>query len=264
MNLFWREMKASRKSLIIWIIAIAAMVGGGMSKYGGLEGSGQTMNDLMADMPKAMKAIMGVGELDMATAGGYYGILFLYLIAMAAIHASMLGSNIVSKEERDKTTEFLLAKPISRSWMLTFKLLAASMNVVVINAAMLLSSFLFVTPYANGESVSREIGKLMLGMLFVQLLFLSVGAAIASVSKRPKRAVALSAGVMLATFLLSLAIEISGNIDYLSYATPFQYFDASGVIRYGIDFVYVILSVILILISLLAAYIRYNRRDLTI
>lgn len=37
----------------------------------------------------------------------------------------MLGSGIISKEERDKTAEFLLVKPVSRAHIMTAKLLAA-------------------------------------------------------------------------------------------------------------------------------------------
>ena len=110
MNIFIVEMKAHRKGLIIWAFGILFMVAAGMGKYVALSSSGQSMNDLFAQMPKSMQAIMGIGTFDLSKASGYYGMLFLYLVLMATVHAAMLGADIISKEERDKTAEFLLVK----------------------------------------------------------------------------------------------------------------------------------------------------------
>ncbi|MDQ6418824.1 ABC transporter permease subunit [Paenibacillus sp. LHD-117] len=265
MNLFWREMKASRKSLIIWIVGIIAMVAGGMGKYAGMAESGDSINELMADLPKTLQAVFGVGDLDIATPIGYYGVLFLYLLLMGTIHASMLGANILSKEERDKTSEFLLVKPISRERMLAFKLLAALANVVVFNVVMSVSSLLVVDTYAaEGESVAGDIITLMIGMLFVQLVFLSIGFAIAGAGKKPKRAVAISSAVMLLTFLLSIAIEVSGKIDFLRFLTPFQYVDASEVLGSGLGIGYMLLSLGIFAVCLAIMFVGYKRRDIQV
>lgn len=262
MNLYGREMKAHRKSLLIWIAGIIAMLGAGMGKYTGMEESGEAMNALMADMPKALQAVMGVGELDIGSPIGYYGVLFLYLLLMAAIHASMLGAAIISKEERDKTAEFLLVKPLSRRRMLMYKLLAALTNVVVFNLVMLISSIVVVGSYAQGESYVQTLLSFMTGMLLVQLVFLTVGMAIAGAGRNPKRAVAYSAAVMLLTFLLSMVIKMSGHIDYLHVLTPFQYVDAAAVIDQGIGTEYVLLSLGISVLSLAILFIGYNRRDM--
>ncbi|WP_152395838.1 ABC transporter permease subunit [Paenibacillus guangzhouensis] len=265
MNLWIREMKAHRKSLILWCIGIIAMVGASMSKYAGLSmsNSGASMNELMADMPKSLQAMMGVGTFDLSKASGYYGAIFIYLLLMATIHAAMLGANILSKEERDKTAEFLLVKPISRSQMLTYKLFAALVQIVLFNLVMLVSSILFVNPYSHGESVNHDIMLLMIGMFFLQLLFLGIGLAIAGASRHPKRAVSISTGILLLTFMLSIGIDISGKIDGLKYLTPFKYFDAKHVMYGGgLDGLFIGLTALILAGSLILAYVGYNRRDL--
>ncbi|MBZ9609673.1 ABC transporter permease [Clostridium estertheticum] len=132
MNVFIVEMRAHRKGLIIWAFGILFMVVAGMGKYVALSVSGQSMNDLFDQMPKSMQKIFGIGSFDLSKASGYYGMLFLYLALMATIHAAMLGADIISKEERDKTAEFLLSKPISRNKIITSKLLAAFVNVLIL------------------------------------------------------------------------------------------------------------------------------------
>src|SRR3954465_709234 len=125
MNIFLKEMKYYRKSLVFWRMGVFLMGASGMMKYESLSSSGQPMNEMLAGMPKSLLAVLGIGEFDLSTATGYYGLLFIYLLLMATIHAAMLGATIIAKEERDKTTEFLFVKPVSRTKVITAKLLAA-------------------------------------------------------------------------------------------------------------------------------------------
>ncbi|MFL6561849.1 MAG: ABC transporter permease subunit [Bacillus sp. (in: firmicutes)] len=62
---------------------------------------------------------------------GYYSLLYIYLLLMATIHATMLGASIIAKEERGKKAEFLFVKPVSRNGIITAKLLVAFTNIVI-------------------------------------------------------------------------------------------------------------------------------------
>ncbi|MET4560257.1 hypothetical protein ABIA69_001401 [Lysinibacillus parviboronicapiens] len=73
-----------------------------MAKYAGLSTSGQSMNEIWTAMPKSLQAIMGTGALDISKVSGYFGVLYIYLLLMATMHAAMLGATIIAKEERDK------------------------------------------------------------------------------------------------------------------------------------------------------------------
>ncbi|CAM4071586.1 ABC transporter permease subunit [Mesobacillus thioparans] len=265
MNLFNRELKANRKALIIWCIGVVFMVASGMAKYSSLEGTGQSMNALMADMPKSLQAIMGTGSLDLSTALGYFGVLFLYLAVMAAIHAAMLGSNIIAKEERDKTVEFLLVKPVSRTWMISAKLSAALVNILILNLVTLASSIGMVGKYAAGEDVTREIVLLMLGMLILQLIFLVIGTAIAAVFKNAKKATSLATGILLFLFILSIAIDLNEKLEGLKFLTPFKYYDAKLVLEEGgFEPVYLVLSALLVLVLIIVTYVFYRKRDMNV
>ncbi|WP_017382053.1 ABC transporter permease subunit [Paenisporosarcina sp. TG-14] len=265
MNIMMREMKAHRKSLIIWCIGVVVMVGSGMSKFVVMSSTGQSMNDLIAQMPKSLQAIMGIGTLDISTASGYFGILFLYLLIMATLHAVMLGADIISKEERDKTVEFLFVKPISRSEIITSKLLAALVNIVIFNIVTWVSSAVIVGKYSNGESVSADIAITMVGMFILQLLFLAIGSAIASVIKKSKKASSLATGILLMTFMLSIAIDLNDKLDSLKYVTPFKYFEAKNVMYgEGFETVFVLLSVIIIVALFTLTFVFYKKRDLNV
>lgn len=223
------------------------------------------MNALMADMPKSLQAIMGIGSLDLSTPIGYFGVLFLYLAMIAAIHAAMLGSNIISKEERDKTTEFLLVKPVTRTWVISAKLSAALVDILILNLVTLASSIGMVGKYTKGEAVTSEIPMLMLGMLILQLLFLVIGTSIAAVLKKAKKATSLATGTLLFLFLLSIAIDLNEKLDGLKYLTPFKYYDAKLVlVEGGFEPVYLVLSGLLLFVFTVVTYVFYRKRDMNV
>lgn len=266
MNIYIREMKAYRKSLIFWCIGIFLLIAASMEKYAASSlVSGQSMNDLISKMPKAVQSMFGAGTFDLSKAIGYYGVIFIYIILMATIHASIIGANIISKEEEDKTAEFLFSKPVSRIKIITSKLLAAFTNIIVFNVVTSLSSIVFVEHFSKGEAVTGDIAKLMVGMFILQLIFMSLGMGLAAVSKNPKIASPTTTGVMLVTYILSLAIDINSKLDNLKYFTPFKYFDAKNLL-YGKGFepIYIILSAVTIVVLFAVTYIFYEKRDLKI
>lgn len=241
------------------------MVAAGMGKYSSLEGTGQSMNALMADMPKSLQAIMGTGSLDLSTPIGYYGVIFLYLAVMGAIHAAMLGSNIIAKEERDKTVEFLLVKPVSRTRMITFKLLAALVNILIFNIVTFASSVGMVQKYGEGVNVTGDITMLMIGMFILQLIFLVIGTAIAAIYKNAKKATSLATGILLILFILSIAIDMNEKLDGLKFLTPFKYYDAKLVLEEGgFEPLYLTLSALLLLGFTIVTYVFYRKRDMNV
>lgn len=265
MNLLAMELKSNLKSLIIWSVGVLFLVSSGMAKYAAMEASEQTINTLMSQLPKPIQSILGLGSFDLTKASGYYGLLFAYLLVMATIYAAMLGADIISKEERDKTSEFLLVKPISRAKIVTIKLSAGFFNLIVFNVVALVSSLFIVGYYADGESVSRDIYILMTGMFILQLMYFLIGTGIAAISKRPKVAASIASGILLSTFILSVDIDLNEKLKNLKYLTPFKYFDAKD-LMYGGSFspLFLGISFAIIIVMLVATYLFYQKRDLNI
>lgn len=265
MNIFKRELRAHRKSLILWSLGMLFMIIAGMGKYEAYSSSGQSINELLSQIPESIRAILGMGDFDLTKASGFYGMLFMYLLIMATIHASMLGANIISKEERDKTTEFLMVKPVSRTRIITEKLLAAMVNVIILNIVTLVFSIAIVGKYSKGEAITGKILILMVGMFILQLVFLFIGTGIASVSRNPKISASVATAVLLASFILSAVIDIDSRLEGLKYITPFKYFEAKNMIYGGgIDPVFLILSLTIIAVLACVTYVFYKKRDLNV
>jgi ABC-2 type transport system permease protein len=263
MNVYRREIRSSLKSMIFWCLGVLLFLAASMQKYQALSLDPASLN-IMYQLPKALQEMFGVGYLDFAKASGFYGMIYPYLVLMAAVHASMLGAVIVSKEERDKTGEFLYAKPASRTRVLTFKALSALTAAGALTVVIWASSLAFVR--GGGGDLGGTIARLMAGLFLTQLLFLSLGVASAAVFTRPKAATGIATGVMLAAYLLSIAIDVSGRLGALKAFTPFEYFNARRIIGLGegLSPWYVALCLILTAALTAAAYLRFERRDLKV
>jgi ABC-2 type transport system permease protein len=264
-NIYLRELKAHRWGLVFWSLGMAALVASGMGKYAAYASAGTSVTDMFASLPKAVMIVFGIGGFDLTKASGFYGVLFLYIAVMAAIHASLLGSTLISKEERDRTSEFLYTKPISRARALTSKLLAGLTMVLVFNLVTSLSSVYFVGYFGNGEAVGSEIWLLMVGLLLLQLIFFSIGAMVAGIVRRPKTAPSVATSFMFLTFLIYYLVNFAGSLDFLKWLSPFKYFDASVLLASRqLDPVFVALSAAIIVLAIFGTYRFYSARDLTV
>jgi ABC-2 type transport system permease protein len=272
MNIYKRELRANRRSLILWCIGLFLFIGASMGKYSALAKDPVSLN-IFNGLPMGLQAVFGVTSFDFLKALGFFGMIFPYLILMAAIHASMLGAGILSKEERDRTSEFLYVKPATRARIVTAKLLAALTCVVILNLVTWAVSVMLVGHFAvAGEPVAEGVARLMLGLFCVQILFLSLGLAAAAVLKQPKAAPGVTTGVMLATYILSIAIDVNGKIGWLKGFTPFEYFDAKLIIGHetgnllaqGLNGWYVALSLAMTAVFITAAYLFFRKRDLKV
>jgi ABC-2 type transport system permease protein len=258
-------MKANRKSLFFWCLGVIALIGSGMGKYTGMEASGESITELMKEMPKVILAVFGMNGLDLNTAAGYYGVVFFLLLIMTSIHAGILGAGIISKEERDKTSEFLFVKPVSRVRAISFKILAAITNVLILNLVSLAISVVMAKSVAREENLTSLICRMSLAMFIVQLIFLFLGTALASISKNSSKSAGRATTFVLVTYVMSVIIDFSDKLDFLKYFTPFKYFEPKNIVSGdGFEPVFIILSVAVIGILIGATYAFFPRRDLQI
>ena len=111
-NLYNKELKRNRKNLFIWsgiAVAFTFMI---TSLYPTFQNAGQAMMDAM---PKEMTKAFGMDMAEWKHIMGYYKTYYgFHIILIMSIYACSCGANIISKEEREKTSEFLFSKPISR------------------------------------------------------------------------------------------------------------------------------------------------------
>lgn len=265
MNIFVRELKANWRSLLGWMIGMAVLVMAGMTKYGAFRSSPVSLTEFLNQIPPVMRTILGLGALDVSTVMGFYGVLFVYVILMGAIHAMTFGAALLSKEERDRTSEFLYVKPVTRAMVVSQKLAAALVGIIAMNLTIFLSSVAIVRYYDGVTAHADVLLKTSFAVLCVQLVFLTIGMLVASVSRKPKYAPALATGIVLVTFLLGIVIQLYLKVDALTIFTPFRYFDGPQIILTNtVPWGWVGVSLVVCAVCVAGTYRWYTTRDLAV
>ena len=124
MILYTHELRQSFKGLLIWTVSISGLFVFAMSMFPSFAQNPQMMNDFMEVMPKEMMDAFGLAGSDFSKPLDFMSYIFQYILLAAGAHAIIIGGSIVSKEESDRTIEFLYSKPVTRNYIMTNKVFA--------------------------------------------------------------------------------------------------------------------------------------------
>jgi ABC-2 type transport system permease protein len=264
MNIFLRELKANLKSLLIWSSIIILLIFMAAAKYSAFAGDPELLK-MLDSMPPAMLDALSMSAFNLTTISGFYGVMFIYFALMAAIAAAMWGSDSISKEERDKTVEFSLVLPVSRSRVITAKALAAVVNCIVFVLVTWVVSLVAVQSYNPDQAFYNFLALEMQAMFVIALIFLAIGLLLGCAMKQYKRSGSVAVSIILVAYFMSIIIGMQANLDFLKYFTPFKYFDAAHLLNTGrLDVTYLLISAVIVVVCVIAAYWAYNKRDLYI
>jgi ABC-2 type transport system permease protein len=264
MNIFIRELKANLKSLLIWSVIVAVLIIMAVSKFTAFAGDPETLK-MLDSLPPALMDVFSMRAFNLTTLSGFYGVMFIYFGLMAAIAAAMWGSEDISKEERDKTVEFSLVLPVSRSRVVTAKALAALVNCIAFVLITWAVSLVAVRSFNPDQAFYDYLALEMRALFVIELIFLALGLLLGCAMKQYKRSGSTAVAIILATYFMSIVSGMQEKLDFLKWFTPFKYFDASELFRSGkMDSTYLLLSVAIIVVCVAVAYWTYNKRDLYI
>lgn len=267
MKMFWHELRSTYKSLIGWIVGVLFLQLSGYSKFEGFKSaSSNSINTITNAFPRPLAVLFGMYDLNISSLIGYFGILYVFFALIAAIHAGLLGAGIISKEERDKTSEFLYTRPISRTKVLTAKILAGGVNVLILFMVIAVSSVIGVA-IVNGHNynLSGQVMSLMWGILVFQIFFFSMGIFFAGLFKHPKLPTLAVTAAIVGSYFVSALSQLSDGLNWLRFVTPFRWVAAPSIIYAGhIAYGYVALAIGLSVLFIVLGYVFYKKRDLTV
>ena len=262
-NIYKHEFRTRLKSVVIWSLAVTALLVFYFSFFSVFADQAALMNEMLAKFPPEMRAAFGLDKMDLATVLGFYSFIFLFVQLCLAIQAGNYGFGLVSIEESELTADFLLSKPVSRTQVLTSKLLAALTSLTLTNLVVWVSSFAAITLFrGEHEYEPLTLLLLLLSIVVFQLFFLSVGLVISLLVKRVRSVTPYALGLGFGSYVLSAFSGVFGEVT-LELLTPFKHLDAAYIVKQGAyDMSLVLLNVTVTLVSLAVSYWLYIRRDI--
>lgn len=262
-NIYKHEFKMNLRSAIIWSIAVAVLLFVYISLFSSIAVDTELLNEMLAEFPEELLLAFGMENMDLASVLGYFSFLFLFVQICLAIQASYYGFSLVSIEERELTADFLLAKPVGRTQILTSKLLAALSGLLITNIVVWVSSFVLVEIFKGDRTYDTQVLILLLLGLFVfQLFFLSVGLVISLLVKRVRNVTPYAMALAFGMYVLSAFGDMLGESKFEN-ITPFKHFDPGYIVQntaYNLPLVSI--SLVVIVISLVGSYLLYARRNI--
>ena len=125
MTIVKHELRQGKRSFLIWTAAIGFLLAVCIFLFPEMKGEMDTVSEMFAQMG-SFTAAFGMDRLNFGTLTGYYAIECGNVLGLGgAFFAALCGVGILSREERDRTAEFLLTHPVSRTRKEKEKLIAA-------------------------------------------------------------------------------------------------------------------------------------------
>jgi ABC-2 type transport system permease protein len=258
------ELWQRRWSLLWWCVGVGAFVGLDVALYVTVKDDAAELNQLLARMPAAFRALFADGA-DFLSPEGFLSarIYYLLLPLLLTILGIGLGTSLIGKEEKQGTLELLLARPVSRTRLLIAKVLAGLTIVATVGVVAMVVAV--VTAHPAGIDLSRKniilttLASVLLSLLFGVIAFLL------SALGKPFRsgAAGIAALIAFASYLIASLESLVEWLKWPALFSPYHYYHPTAMLAGNESGTRIMLAYLAgILVIGIAAWIGFRRRDL--
>ena len=259
-----REFKVNFKSFLIWTSILIGMFLIVFLVYPFI-----ITDDTVKNLDEMMKVfppeLLKSFNMDITSINTAYGWLksegFMFVLLITGIYSSLLGANIVLKEESDKTIEYLDSLPVKRSTIVTSKIIVAVSYILLM--IIILGVFNYIALCLSGDFDSKQYILLSITPIFIALPMFSINLFISTFLRKTKKTLGIALGLVFLSYMLSVLSELSEKAEFLKYFSIYTLSDIRGVItNVSINLTNVIFSIIITVVFIVMSYLRYNEKEL--
>ena len=259
-----REFKVNFKSFIIWlsVLIIMFLVVFLVYPYIITDDTMKSMDELMKVFPPEM---LKAFNMDMSSIETAYGWLktegFMFVLLIVGFYSSILGCNILLKEESDKTIEYLGFLPIKRSKIITNKIIVSI--IYIISMVLILGIFNYIALIISGDFDQKQYILLSLTPILIGLPLFAINLFISTFLHKTKKTIGISLGLVFIFYLFNVLSELSTNIEFMKYFSIYTLADIRNVIAdVAINPIMIVISMGITVAFIIGTYIRYSKKEL--
>ena len=260
MTLVKHELRQGKVAFWIWTASIGFLLAICVFLFPEMKGQMEGVNDMFASMGSFTEAF-GMDRLNFGTLIGFYAVECGNILGLGgAFYAALCTVGILSKEEKDKTAEFLLTHPVSRKRIITEKLIAALIQITAMN--IIIYALAVGSIAAVGEVIPlKEISLLHLAYYLLQLELGGICFGISAFLR--KGGVGVGLGIAAMMYFLNLIANIADVAEFLKYITPFGYCEGADIVSNGgLDIILVAIGTVMGISGIIIAYLKYTKKDI--
>ena len=254
---------SQRRSLLVWSIALAALIAMYVAVWPSVKGTGSSFSKLIDQMPKAYRALFTTGSgIDFSTPAGYLNVeLFAFMGPLVVlIYGIGTGASAIAGEEDRRTMDLLLVNRVSRGRVVLEKFAAIVFGSVVLVTAMWLALLVegsvagMNVPLANAAAALTHLA--LLGIEFGALAVL-----VGCWSGRVGLSRAVPAIAAAAAYVVNGLATLVGWLKPVRPLSPFYQYSGHDPLRSGLWPFGVVVAVVSTAILVIAAVYAFQRRD---
>ena len=260
MTLIKHELRQSRTSFLVWTASLGFLLATCIFLFPEMKGQMESVNDMFSSMGSFTEAF-GMDRLNFGTLTGFYAVECGNVLGLGgAFFASLCAVGILSKEEKDKTAEFLLTHPVSRKMIVTEKLIAVFIQISVMN--IIIYALAIVSIAAVGEAIPwKEISLMHIAYYLLQLELACICFGFSAFIRKGSAGIGL--GIAAIMYFLNLIANIADVAEFLKYITPFGYCEGADIVSNGsLDITLVAIGLAIGIIGIIIAYLKYTKKDI--
>ena len=260
MTLVKHELRQGKTSFLIWTASVGFLLAICIFLFPEMKGQMEGINDMFASMGSFTEAF-GMDRLNFGTLIGFYAVECGNILGLGgAFYASVCAVGILSKEEKDKTAEFLLTHPVSRKRIMTEKLIAVLIQITAMNIIFFVLAIGSIA--VVGETIPwKEISLMHLAYYLLQLELAGICFGISAFLR--KGSVGMGLGIAVMMYFLNLIANITDAAEFLRYITPFGYCEGADIVLSGgLDITLVAIGAVIGIGGIILAYLKYTKKDI--
>ncbi|MEJ5258221.1 MAG: ABC transporter permease subunit [Fervidobacterium sp.] len=264
MQVFKWEFRRNLKSLLIWLIFIIGIQYMYSALFPSFAGEGGLFSSKMQLLPKAFLKLFGIDQIDFSNILHFFAMQGqIWISLFATFYVMRLASSMLSKEEHEKTVEFLLSKPISRSRYVFEKLLVVTVILLIYDTIISFALLWMFNTYKVKPFDTNLFWYISLSFWAVHIFMALIGNVLSTIFR--KRTLA-DAGTIFALgffYILGLIARVYEEYSYVKKFTPFGIFDPADIIKTG-EFHWLAFSIVVLMYFVGFAFciVYYNRKDI--
>lgn len=262
--MFKREIKINLKSFIIWTAILIGLLLVVFLVYPSIINSEnmEMMDEMMKMFPEEM---LKAFNMDISSIDSAFGWLktegFIFILLITGIYSAILGSNILLKEESDKTIEYLNSVPVTRKKIAISKILCGFLYITLM--IIIIGIFNFIGLSLSGSFDKTLYILLSITPLFSSIVIFSVCLFLSTFTHKTKKMFGISLGIVFASYFLNIIAEMGESTEFLKYISIFTLSDIRNVImNVSINPLMVLLAIIITFIFVTLTIIHYEKKEL--
>ena len=262
--MFKRELKINLKSFVIWTSILIGLFLVVFLVYPSIINSAniKMIDEMMKIFPEEM---LKAFNMDLSTIDSAFGWLktegFVFVLLITGIYSGILGSNILLKEESDKTIEYLNSVPVTRKNIVLNKILCGIFYIILM--ILIIGIFNFIGLSLSGEFDRKSYILLSITPLFSSIVIFAICLFLSTFTHKTKKTLGISLGIVFVSYFLNVISEIGESTEFLKYISIFTLADIRNVIlNVSINPILVVLSTGITIVFMILTMIHYEKKEL--